>query len=116
MLVKLTQMYFDGRFRHRAGTVIDLPAERVPKSAVPVGERAEAVTAPPSEPKLRTVYKGHPRRPEMARFRLMYGDVVIDEFTDKSQAEVLRVDLEQHPELLKERLDELQAESADAVP
>ena len=110
MRVKLTQMYFDGRFRHRAGTVIDLPAERMPKSAVPVKEGTEApsvASTEPAEPVLRTVYKGHPRRPEMARFRVMYGDVVIDEFTDKSQAETLRVDLEQHPELLKERLAEV---------
>ena len=101
MLVKLTQMYFDGRFRHRAGTVIDLPAERVPKSAVPVEEGAEVL-----EPVLRSVYRGNPRRPEAARWRLMVGDRVLEEFNDKAACEVARLDLERNPEALRERLGE----------
>ena len=109
MLVKLTQMYFDGRFRHRAGTVIDLPADRVPKSAVPVGEGAEVPAPAPAEPAgpvLRSVYRGNPRRPEAARWRLMFGDRVLEEFTDKAACEVARLDLERDPELLGERLEE----------
>ena len=114
MLVKLTQMYFDARgFRHRAGTVIDLPAERVPKSAVPVGEGAEVPeavfkdgVAEPTGPVLRSVYRGNPRRPEAARWRLMVGDRVLEEFTDKAACEVARLDLERDPEMLRERLGE----------
>ena len=108
MLVKLTQMYFDGRFRHRAGTVIDLPAERVPKSAVPVGEGVEPMVAPaePAAPVLRSVYRGNPRRPEAARWRLMVGDRVLEEFTDKAACEVARLNLERDPEALRERLGE----------
>ena len=109
MLVKLTQMYFDGRFRHRAGTVVDLPAERVPKSAVPVEEGAEvpaAASAEPAAPVLRSVYRGNPRRPEAARWRLMVGDRVLEEFTDKTACEVARLDLERDPERLRQRLGE----------
>ena len=110
MRVKLTQMYFDARgFRHRAGTVLDLPEAAVPKSAVPVaeGEAVPTASTEPAAPELRSVYRGNPRRPEGARWRLMFGDRVLEEFTDKAACEVARLDLEQNPEMLRERLGEV---------
>ena len=102
-------MYFDGRFRHRTGTVIDLPEGAVPKSAVPVEEGAEVPAAAlpePTKPVLRSVYRGNPRRPEAARWRLMVGDRVLEEFDDKAACEVARLDLERDSEALRERLGE----------
>ena len=118
MKVKLAHMLFYGGHRYRAGAVVDLPPEAVPKSAVRLMGEAEVITAPPSEPKLHNHYKGHPRRPELARWQLRYGEMVLEEFTDKSACEVARIDLEQNPDLLQERLAEVTPplqETGDAV-
>ena len=110
MLVKLTQMYFDGRFRHRAGAVIDLPAERVPKSAVPVAAATEPEAPPPTVKSQFVV--------ALRRWRVSAGGRTIEEFTEKGPAHELEEQLKRDPEALRERLTALDAadqETGDAV-
>ena len=119
MRVKLKNLLFYGGRRYRAGEIVDLPPAAVPKSAVVVSEVTEEAPAEVEKPpKLVSRYVPS-RRPDGGKWRVLYGDTVVEEFRDKSQAEQLRVDLEQNPDILDERLAELRAEGeggADAVP
>lgn len=108
MKVKLTNMLFYNGCRYRAGTVVDLPKEVVPKSAeVLEGKPLPKPRKAAEKSELRSVYRGNPKRPEAARWRLMHGKTVLEEFVDKSACEVARIDLEQNPETLQERLAEV---------
>ncbi len=102
MKVKLTNTFFYRGSRFRAGAILDLPDNVIPRSA----KRLTDDDKPPREIS-RLEMRHRPRRDGTVRWQLRMGEVVVDEFDTKNGAEVARIDYEANHDKLRDRLDEL---------